>query len=97
MTTQEQKFLTDKVNEIHHLLGCRVKIKKVTSNGFSFVPDGVSVPDGFCIITNSDIKYDTLKLCQNKDNIYWIEITYAEIPHLEAQYWNGKKFVKYKK
>lgn len=95
MTAQDKKFLLDMVNKIGTILNSRLKIRSVIKNGFTFVPDAVSVPDAFCIINKSDLAYNTMKLCQAKTGQYWIEITFSEIPERKTQYWNGKKFKDY--
>lgn len=96
MATQDEKFLLAKLKEIKTLLGCPVKVRSTIDKGFTFIPDKISVPDAFCLIQESKIGYNTMRLCQAKTGEYWIEITFTNIPYQFAEFWNGKKFVEYK-
>ena len=95
MTEQDNKDSLQLLKDVSNVLGCRVKVRSVIEKGFTFVPDKVSVPDAFCLLYESDIKYNTMCLCQAKSGQYWIEITFSRIPFRETKYWNGKKFIKY--
>ena len=98
MTAQEEKFLLSKHSELQNLLGCRVKIRSVIKEGFTFIPDGngLSVPDAFCLIHKSKLNYNTMRLSQAKTGQYWIEITFTDVPYRKTEYWNGKKYIEYK-
>lgn len=94
MTSQDKKFLLTKVNEIGNILGGRLKIRSVIDKGFTFIPDNTSVPDAFCILQNTELKYHTMRLCDNNKGRYWIEITFSDVPYQITEYWNGKKFIR---
>lgn len=96
MATQEQKLSLALLNKVSKLLGCHVTVRSVIPNGFTFVPDKVSVPDAFCNIYKSDIEYNSMTLCQAKTGQYWIEITQGRIPNRITKYWDGKKYKEYK-
>lgn len=96
MATQEQKLSLVLLNKISNLLGCHVTVRSVIPNGFTFIPDKVSVPDAFCNIYKSGIDYDTMTLCQAKTGQYWIEITHGRFPYRTTKYWDGKKYKDYK-
>lgn len=95
MTIQDGKDALQLLKDVQNVLGCRVKVRSTIDKGFTFIPETVSVPDAFCMLYESDIQYNTMRLCQASGGQYWIEITFSRIPFRETKYWNGKKYVKY--
>lgn len=96
MATQDDKSSLILLNTITKLLGCRVKVRSVIPNGFTFIPDNITVPDAFCKIFKSNIEYHDMILHQAKTGQYWIEITYGRFPLRTTKYWDGKRYRVYK-